>query len=1081
MKKIYSILLASVLGCGAVGAVTPMWMRDVKISPDGKEIAFTYKGDIWKVPVAGGTAMRLTSQPSYESEPVWSPDGKSIAFASDRTGGTDIYIMSSNGGSATRLTTNSAAETPEAFTPDGKYVLFSASIQDPAESALFPYRAMTELYRVPVAGGRVTQVLGTPAVQMTFLPDGASFIYEDVKGGEDKWRKHHTSSVTRDIWKYDAKTGKHTNLTKRGGEDRNPVVSKDGSTVYFLSERNGGSFNVYSMPLADPTKITKVTDFKTHPVRFLSQGNDGTFAFTYNGEIYTKKGDTAPAKVKIDVNMDEEELPVTLSVRSMPGATVSPDGNQIAFVNRGEIFVTSTKHPSTKQITNTPAGESNVAWAPDNRTLYYTSERDGHYNIYKATISRKDDPNFSNATVIEETPMFNTKEAIDRTYPSISPDGKKMTFVQDRTKLMVMDLDTKKVRQLTDGSTIASRTKGFPSQWSPDSKWILIEAMDLRHQPYGDIAIINAETGKMTYVTKTGYFDENPRWAMDGNAIIFASERYGMRNHASWGSMSDVMITFLNQDAYDRFRLNEEDYALLKEVAKAQKKDKGNDKKDADKKGKDSQANDDNKDSKDIKIELEGLADRTIRLTPNSSNLGDAYLTPDGETLYYLSAFEKGYDLWKVKPRTGDVKLVSKLSGVRGIDVDKDGNLYLVGSSVRKFDPKTEKTTNVSASANMKVDGAAEREYMLKHVFNEERERFFRPDMNGANWGALYENYKKFLPHINNNYDFAELLSELLGELNVSHTGGRYYAPGASEATASLGLLYDWNYDGDGLKVAEVLAGGPFDRASSKVKAGAVVKAINGVNIDKNYDYTEMFNNLAGKKTLVTFTSPGQDSWEEVILPISSGAMNELLYNRWVKSREAEVDKLSGGRLGYVHIRSMDDGSFRKLYAKALGEYIDRDGIVIDTRWNGGGRLHEDIEVMFSGKKYLTQDVHGVPTSDMPSRRWNKPSIMITGEANYSNAHGTPWVYRHLGLGKLVGMPVPGTMSSVNWETLQDPSLVYGIPVIGFRTEEGNYLENTQLEPDIKVANDPAEVVKGVDAQLKAAVDELMKEIKNKK
>ena len=282
MKKIYSILWASALGCGAVGAVTPMWLRDVKISPDGKEIAFTYKGDIWKVPVAGGTAVRLTSQPSYESEPVWSPDGKSIAFASDRTGGTDIYIMSSNGGSATRLTTNSVAETPEAFTPDGKYVLFSASIQDPAESALFPYRAMTELYRVPVGGGRVTQVLGTPAVQMTFLPDGSSFIYEDVKGGEDKWRKHHTSSVTRDIWKYDAKTGKHTNLTKRGGEDRNPVVSKDGSTVYFLSERNGGSFNVYSMPLADPTKITKVTDFKTHPVRFLSQGNEVTFAFTYN-------------------------------------------------------------------------------------------------------------------------------------------------------------------------------------------------------------------------------------------------------------------------------------------------------------------------------------------------------------------------------------------------------------------------------------------------------------------------------------------------------------------------------------------------------------------------------------------------------------------------------------------------------------------------------------------------------------------------------------------------------------------------------------------------------------------------------
>ena len=208
--------------------------------------------------------------------------------------------------------------------------------------------------------------------------------------------------------------------------------------------------------------------------------------------------------------------------------------------------------------------------------------------------------------------------------------------------------------------------------------------------------------------------------------------------------------------------------------------------------------------------------------------------------------------------------------------------------------------------------------------------------------------------------------------------------------------------------------------------------------------------------------------------------MSDLLYARWVKQRAADVDKWSNGRLGYVHIESMGDDSFRSVYSDILGKYNNREGIVIDTRFNGGGRLHEDIEILFSGKKYFTQVVRGREACDMPSRRWNKPSIMVQCEANYSNAHGTPWVYSHQKIAKLVGMPVPGTMTSVSWETLQDPTLVFGIPVIGYRLPDGSYLENSQLEPDIKVANSPETVVKGEDTQLKAAVDELLKEIDGK-
>lgn len=1087
MKKTFlSISLATV--ALSASATTPLWLRDVKISPDGSQIAFTYKGDIYKVATSGGDAIRLTTLDSYEATPIWSPDGKTIAFTSDRNGGQDIFTMSANGGKATRITFSSESETPEAFTPDGKEIIYSAALQDPASSAMFPSRRLTELYSIPVKGGRTKMVIASPAQMISYTTDGESFLYQDQKGMENEWRKHHTSSITRDIWLYNAKTQKHSNLTDHAGEDRNPVMGIDGKTVYFLSERKGGSMNVYSFPIDNPQAVNAVTTFKTHPVRFLSQGADGTLAFSYNGEIFTKKGNSKPSKVAINITSDDENELKKLNVASgASAATVSPDGKQIALIYRGELFVTSTDYTTTKQITNTPEAERQPTWAADNRTIAYMSERNGQWNIYTATIERKEDPNFPNATTIVEKALFN--DNIERSYPQYSPDGKELAFIQDRNKLMVMDVNSKKVRQITDGSTYARRNGGFNYSWSPDGKWFTLEVVDNMHDPYSDIAIVSAQGGKITNITRSGYFDESPRWVMDGNAILFLSERYGMRNHASWGSMSDVMMVFLNQDAYDKYRLSEEDYALYKEVEKAQKKeaDKGkkedNKKKDAKKTEEKADTAKSEKSSKDIIVELEGIEDRIVRLTPNSSDVCDAIITKDGENLYYLSSFEKGYDLWKIKLRKPDAKIVSKLSAGRlSMEMDKSGNIFLLGSRMmKKLAPASDKLTNISYSATMTLDAEAEREYMFDFVYRQEKEMFYVKDLHGVDWEKMCDNYRRFLPHINNNHDYAELLSELLGELNVSHTGGSFRGKGAVSQTATLGLLYDWEYAKDGLKVAEVLEKGPFDRFTSKVKAGCIIEKINGKEIKADEDYTPLFNDIIKKKTLVSIYNPESgERWEEVVLPISSGAQSALLYDRWIKQRAADVERWSNGRLGYVHIESMNDGSFRTVYSDILGKYNHCEGIVIDTRWNGGGRLHEDIEVLFSGKKYFTQVVRGVEACDMPSRRWNKPSIMVQCEANYSNAHGTPWVYKHRGIGKLVGMPVPGTMTSVNWVTLQDPSLVFGIPVVGYRLPDGSYLENTQLEPDVKVANAPATVVTGEDTQLRTAVETLLKDLNKK-
>ena len=1084
MKKLLTCLALSFVAASSYAA-TPLWLRDVQISPDGTEIAFCYKGDIYKVPANGGTATQLTTQASYECSPIWSPDSKQIAFASDRNGNFDLFVMSADGGAARRLTTHSASEIPSTFTTDGNYILFSASIQDPANSALFPTSAMTELYKVPVTGGRTEQVLGTPAEMVCFDKSGKTFLYQDRKGFEDEWRKHHTSSITRDVWLYDSENGKHTNLTAHAGEDRNPVFAPDGQTVYFLSERDGSTFNVYSFPISSPQSLKTVTHFKTHPVRFLSMGSNGTLCYTYDGEIYTQKQGDKPQKVKIDIIRDDQNTIADLNFSNgATSATVSPDGKQVAFIVRGEVFVTSADYNTTKQITHTPAREAGLTFSPDNRTLAYASERNGNWELYMAKIARKEEANFPNATAIEEEVLL-PSDKTERTYPQFSPDGKELAFIEDRNRLMVLNLETKKVRQVTDGSTWFSTGGGFDYSWSPDGKWFTLEFIGIRHDPYSDIGMVSAQGGKIINLTNSGYTSGSPRWVLDGNAILFITERYGMRAHASWGSLNDVMLVFMNQDAYDKFRLSKEDYELQKELEKEQKNTteaKKNDKKKGDNKEKSEEKKEEK--VKDIVVELNNIEDRIVRLTPNSSDLGSAIITKDGETLYYLSAFEGGYDLWKMNLRKKDTKLLHKMdAGWANMEMDKDGkNLFLLGSNtMQKMGTDSESLKPISYQAHVKMDLAAERDYMFNHVYKQEQKRFYNLNMHGIDWDAMTKAYRKFLPHIDNNYDFAELLSEYLGELNVSHTGGRFRPQLKGDATATLGLLYDWNHNGKGLLISEVVEKGPFDHARSKVKAGNIIEKIDGQEITPESDYSVLLNGKARKKTLVTLYNPQtKERWEEVVVPVSNGVMSDLLYARWVKQRAADVDKWSNGRLGYVHIESMGDDSFRSVYSDILGKYNNREGIVIDTRFNGGGRLHEDIEILFSGKKYFTQVVRGREACDMPSRRWNKPSIMVQCEANYSNAHGTPWVYSHQKIGKLVGMPVPGTMTSVSWETLQDPTLVFGIPVIGYRLPDGSYLENSQLEPDIKVANSPETVVKGEDTQLKAAVDELLKEIDGK-
>jgi tricorn protease len=1087
MKKLFLIALLAV---AFQLSAQPLWLRHNVISPQGDKIAFCYKGDVYVVNANGGKALQITTNAAYDGDPIWSPDGKQIAFATDRNGNFDIYLVPTEGGAPQRITTNSATEIPLAFSPDGKEIYFSAQIQKAAENVQFASGWITELYKVSTEGGRPEQVVAVPVCSMSFDKDGKSFLYYDRKGSENVWRKHHVSSVARDVVYYNAKKKTHTILTTNVGEDRDPRYLPGFKDVVFLSERNNGSFNVYKAPANNLEQVEAVTHFKTHPVRFLSVANDGLLCYGYMGEIYTQRIGSEPQKVNIEIVNDQEPNQlVKQDFKGIGDFDLSQDGKLIAFISRGELFVTGVdEYATTKQITHTAQAERNPTFSKDGRSIVYASERDGYWNLYQATIERKEDYNFAYATLIEEKPLFDN-DGIERIAPCYSPDGKEIAFIENRNVLKVYNLASKQVRQITDGCQhYETDDYGFSYEWSPDGQWFALTLISHMRDPYSDIGIVKADGSKTIYnITESAYIDGSPHWAMEGNAIIYRSNRFGMRSHASWGSQNDAFIAFLNQDAYDKFRLSKEEYALLKETEKGKKdekkdeakKEEKSDKKKGKKDDKKEEKNDEKpKETKKIEVDLEHLQDRVIRLTPMSSNLSGMALTNDGEKFFFMTSFEKGYDLWEMDVREKSMKITKKLGqGGAQLRMNGDNLFVLSGNNLQKLD-KGGKSTSIKYDATMEMNLAQEREYMFDHVFLQIEKRFFMKDHHGVDLALMKEAYQPFLPHINNNYDYSEMLSEILGELNVSHTGSGYRPGSKGDATAEFGVLLDLDYKGDGLKIAEVVEGGPFDKNKSKVKAGCIIEKIDGVGITKDMDYYPLLNNKRGKTVLVTIKDGGK-TWEETVKPISHGAMNDLLYDRWVKHNEETVKKLSNGRLGYVHIKSMGDASYRDVYSQILGKYNLCDGIVIDTRFNGGGRLHEDIEILFSGEKYLEQVINDSVACVMPSRRYNKPSVMLIGEANYSNAHGTPWVYKYKKMGSLVGMPVPGTMSSVTWETLQDPSLYFGLPVVGYRTEQGNWLENTQLEPDVKVRNTPEKMADGVDEQLEAAVRELLKEVKD--
>lgn len=1070
--KQFLLTMAVALTSAGVMAGNPLWLRNTAISPDGKTIAFTYKGDIYTVPTTGGLATRLTTDPGYDSNPFWSSDGTRIAFSSNRMGGDDVYVMPAKGGTPKRITTHSASETPLGWMNDST-VAYTARIQADVNDLNAPWSRQTYIVNANREGAR-PELLFSLQTRCGAFNAAGDYIFEDWKGFENALRKHEMSSATGDIFLW--RDGKFSCLTSFKGNDRNPVWAGEGKYAY-TSEQDG-TLNVYLASVDGKTPARKLTDFKGTPVRSLSSDAAGSrLAFSYDGEIYTLVPGEKPQKVNVDIVTDDFDSDhVNRFVSSgADNLAVSPSGDELAIIIRGELYVTSVKYPTTKRITNTAGQERSMSFGEDGRSIYYDSERDGHWAIYCTKIKNPAEKSFAYSTELVEEPVYSSdRQAMQ---PVVSPDGKKLAFLENRTELKVLDLETKAVTTALDGKYNYSYSDGdIRFEWSPNSKWITISYLGVGGWNNTDVAMVRADGSEVVDLTESGYSDNAGKWTLDGRAVTFVSGRNGMKSHGSWGNQSDVYLMALDGDAWEKLNMTEEE-ADLAEKAKSDSEDSD---KDADKKGdkkKDKKKDKKEKETPEVPFDLANRNYRTVRLTGSSTLLVDYYVTPKADKLYYTApATEGGYNLYKRDLRKDETTVLAKGRG-GGFEVDRKGeNLYMFSNGgIVKIDLASGSAKTVEYSAPYDRHPSLEREYMFDHAWQQVKDKFYDENIHGVDWERYKAEYRKFLPHVNNNSDFALVLSELLGELNASHTGASAGVGGGHLSTATLSAFFNPDFDGDGLLIDSIMPRSPLAKASAGIAKGDIILSIDGQPILAGQDYYPLLAGKAGRKTLLEIAKPGGEIKTVSVKPNDAQMESDIRYQMWIARNEALVDSLSGGKIGYVHVQQMNGPSFRAIYSKLLGKYRNCDAVVVDTRFNPGGWLHNDVAMLLSGKEFVRYSPRGQYIGSDPFDRWTKPSVMLVNEANYSDGHGTPVAYRANKIGKIIGAPVPGTMTAVWWENQIDPSIVFGIPEVTSLDLNGKPLENQQLEPDILILNTPNEITTGDDVQLRRAVQELMK------
>lgn len=1048
-----SAFFVSVLMSALLQAEEALLLRYPAPSPDGKVIAFSWHGDLWLVPSLGGEAKRITANPGYDWGAVWDASGSNLAFVSDRFGNDDIYLFSFQDGKVRRLSFHESGDRVQGFLQD--QVVFTSRRHE-------AWNRKNTIYLLPESGGTerlLTQLLALEAVPS---PDGKFLAL--VRGGSPDWRRHYRGSANRDLWLLTLDSGELRRLTTTPWDEDHVSWAGVGALV-FRSDNGGEDRNVFLLELKGGT-ITQLTHHKGADVRYPKAAADGSVvAYEFGDGLYLvpADGSASPRRLAVSVSADvvEEEVERVALRDKAEEVAPSPDGTQVALVIKGDIYVTARRpkelaalaDPVTVRVTATPGREREIAWSPDGKSLLYASDRFGQYDLFRAEPVAG--PNFVSAGRVKETRL--TSSPFDERRPRFSPDGKTLAYLVGKGNLTVAEAAGNNPR------TLFQHWGDVEFSFSPDSRWLAFSRDDENFN--SDVFIIPVTGGPEVNVSQHPDEDLSPVWSPDGRRLYWLSRRHNRS--------LDIWAVYLTKE--DHERSPEQWIALFEEEGRAKRAD--------------DKTNTGSKPVKPVHIDLASIHERARPVTSLAGDEGEFVVASDSRNLVFVASPDGKRDLYKVRFDGREVSRLtdqdvrpSQLSHLRDpklvIYRGRRGTVESITLEGKPGDP-------ISFYAFYTVPRRALREQVFQEAWRELERNFYDPQFHGFDWRAIGERYRPLAAMAWADRDFEQVMNWMLGELNASHMGYRLPTPDADSSLAMgfLGVEVEPSPNGRGVVVREVVPDTPAAQSEVRLRPGDVILAVNGEEILASKNFFAFFEGLAGRWVRLAVGTPAVREVQVKLTDLDT--VRQARYQAWVKERRAIVERLSQGRLGYIHIQGMNAPSLeefqRELFAAARG----REGLLIDVRNNGGGWTTDYLLAILTVRRHawtvprgMDPSTRGYPQDRLPLPAWTRPVAALCDEASYSNAEIFSWAFKTLKRGPLVGMTTFGAVISTGGTSLVDGSFVR-LPFRGWYVAgSGINMERQGCEPDVLVEQPPyQDLDKERDAQLERAVEVLLAQL----